>query len=316
MEDKSTPKSATASEPSAAPDAQKALWNGPSGQAWVESQALMDQLLRPFEDALVQAVAQSSCASLLDVGCGTGATTLALAKHLGSRAHCTGLDVSEPMLALARTRAAEIDSASRPEFVLGDAQRHAFAPHSVDTITSRFGVMFFDDPVAAFSNLHRAAKADGRLELVVWRSASENPFMTAAERAAAPFLPALPPRRPDEPGQFAFGDAERVRRILTASGWHHVALETLDATCSMPERELSRYVTRFGPVARVLAQADADVKRRVQDAVTAAMAPYIKGESVSFVGACWLVRARAAAHSIGIQSSQPPSPVRPSNSGG
>jgi SAM-dependent methyltransferase len=204
-----------------------------------------------------------------------------------------GLDVSEPMLALARARAAQTDAATRPELILADAQRYAFEPHSFDVFASRFGVMFFDEPVAAFTNLRRAATAEGRLELVVWRSAADNPFMTAAERAAAPFLPNLPPRHPDEPGQFAFADPDRVRRILAASGWHQIELLPLDATCSIPAADLSRYVTRFGPVGRVLQQADENLRQRVQDAVLAAMTPYTHGETARFVGACWHVRARA-----------------------
>lgn len=292
MERKSTQGTATAVEQTAPADTQKALWNGASGHAWVESQALLDQMLQPFEEALVRAVAAGPCTSLLDIGCGTGTTTLALARHLGSAARTVGLDVSEPMLTLARARAARSDVTRRPEFILADAQRHAFAPQSFDTLVSRFGVMFFEEPVEAFANLRRASSAEGRLELVVWRSAAENPFMTTSERAAAPFL-TLPSRRPDEPGQFAFGDPDRVRRILHASGWHRVELQALDPTCSFPARDLSDYVTRFGAVGRLLQQAEPDLQRRVRDAVTAAMAPYVRGDAVSFVGACWLVQARA-----------------------
>lgn len=268
---------------------QSTLWNGPSGQAWVESQQLMDQLLRPFEELLVEAATAEPCQHLLDVGCGTGATTLALARRLGSAAHCTGVDISEPMLELARARAEH--EPTPPAFIVADAQTHAFEPASFDAIVSRFGVMFFDDPVRAFANLHGAAKPGARLVLIAWRSAAENPFMTTAERVAAPFLPDLPARRPDEPGQFAFGDPDRVRQILKTSAWSNIDVESVDRPCSMPERELTHYVTRFGPVARVLQHADAALRNNVIGQVRDALAPYVDDSEVRFTSACWLIRA-------------------------
>jgi ubiquinone/menaquinone biosynthesis C-methylase UbiE len=268
---------------------QSELWNGPSGQAWVQSQQLMDQLLRPFEDLLLEATAAEPCQSLLDVGCGTGGTTLALARRLGSAVRCTGVDISEPMLELARARAER--EATPPAFIAADAQTHAFEPGSFDAIVSRFGIMFFDDPVQAFANLHTAAKPGARLLLVAWRSAAENPFMTTAERAAAPWLPELPSRRPDEPGQFAFADPDRVRQILKTSGWTNIELTPVDLPCSMPERDLAPYVTRFGPVGRVLQKADAATRANLLDRIRDAMAPYVDEAEVRITCACWLIRA-------------------------
>jgi len=268
---------------------QSTLWNGPSGQAWVESQQLMDQLLQPFEELLVEAVTAEPCQQLLDIGCGTGATTLALARRLGPAARCTGVDISAPMLELARARA-EHESAP-PAFIVADAQTHAFEPGSFDTIVSRFGVMFFDDPVRAFANLHGAAKPGARLVLIAWRSAAENPFMTSAERVAAPFLPDLPARRPHEPGQFAFGDPDRVRQILKASAWSNIEVEPVDRPCSIPEPELTQYVTRFGPVGRLLQQADVTLRSTVIGRVREALEPYVDAATVRFTSACWLIRA-------------------------
>jgi ubiquinone/menaquinone biosynthesis C-methylase UbiE len=269
---------------------QSALWNGPAGRAWVESQELLDRVFRPFEALLVDAVARDA-RRVLDVGCGTGSTTLSLARRLGVDGRVTGVDISEPMLAVARARA----EAQRPSpvFVLGDAQTYPFEASSFDALCSRFGVMFFDDPVAAFANLRRSAKNDARLHVVVWRDPGDNPFMTAAERAAAPLLPELPARRPDEPGQFAFANPERVRSILEASGWSRVVVEPLDVPCAMPESELTHYVTRMGPLGRALQHADDDTRARVVDAARAALEPYIEGSEVRFVSACWNVRALA-----------------------
>jgi SAM-dependent methyltransferase len=187
---------------------QATLWNGVAGRAWVEMQALLDQVMKPFERLLADAVAERSPARVLDVGCGTGATTIAAARVVGSGGSCLGVDVSEPMIELARTRAER--EGLRAEFVLADAQTHAFAPRAFEMIISRIGVMFFDDPIAAFANLRRAATGDAELRCLTWRGAAENPFMLVAERAAASLLPNIPPRDPNAPGQFAFAEPRRT----------------------------------------------------------------------------------------------------------
>jgi SAM-dependent methyltransferase len=272
-------------------DEQTALWNGSAGRAWVEGQELMDRILQPFEDLLVDAIAEAPCASVLDVGCGTGSTTLALARRLGNAVGCMGVDISEPMLQVAERRARELSTP--PTFILADAQRYVFEPDSFDAIASRFGVMFFDDPPRAFANLRRASRAGARLRLLAWRTAAENPFMTTAERVAAPLLPHVPPRLPDQPGQFAFGDGDRVRRILREGGWSELELAPLDVRCRIPEPDLMRYVTRFGPVGRVLQDASPDLQARVIEKLQEGFAGYIEGGEVRFNAACWMIRATA-----------------------
>src|SRR6185312_14056783 len=133
-------------------------------------------------------------------------------------------------------------------FLCADAQTYAFDAGSFDMIISRFGVMFFDDSVRAFANLRRAETKGAHLQAIAWRSAADNPFMTTAERAAAPFLPEMPARRPDEPGQFAFADNSRVHSILEKSGWSAIDIQPLDVVCTLPKRELEGYITRLGPL--------------------------------------------------------------------
>lgn len=270
---------------------QAALWNTTSGQAWVEAQQLLDRLLQPFEDVLLEAIGAESCGRVLDVGCGTGSTTLAAARVLGEKGACTGIDISEPMLALARARL-ERDQVGA-QFICADAQTYTFVPASFDMIISRFGVMFFADPTEAFTNLRRAATRGAPLCFIAWRGAADNPFMTTAERAAAPLLPSIPPRKPDAPGQFAFADPQRVHRILEQSGWTEIDLRPLDVVCSFPESELIGYFTKFGPLGQILHQADEATRKHVIATVRAAFDPYVHGAEVRFNAGCWVASARA-----------------------
>jgi SAM-dependent methyltransferase len=210
---------------------------------------------------------------------------------VGAGGQSIGIDISEPMIAVAQERARREGSPAR--FICANAQEHAFEPTSVDVIISRFGVMFFDDPVRAFANLRRAGVRGSALRCIVWRSPAENPFMTTAERAAAPLLPELPARRPDAPGQFALANADRVAAILRESGWTESEIQPLDVPCTLPETALVRYITQLGPVGRILQEADEATRTRVIEAIRPAFEPYVHGADVRFTAACWLITARA-----------------------
>jgi SAM-dependent methyltransferase len=270
---------------------QAALWNGPSGQAWIEAQATLDQMFRGFEDLLAERAAGARATRVLDVGCGTGATTLAMARRLGSAAQCTGVDISAPMLELARQRAR--NEGIEAQFVQADAQTREFPAGHFDFIASRFGVMFFADPVAAFANLRRASHAGASLCCLVFRAPAENPFMTAAERAVAPLLPELPPRVPNAPGQFAFADATRVQSLLHSTGWRDVALIPVDVPCAFPAQDLQKYFTRLGPVSQVLQKVDAARREEIIVAARRGFEPFVHGPVVRFIAACWEISAHA-----------------------
>lgn len=272
-------------------DAQAALWNGSAGRAWVEAQTMLDRLFQPFQELLLETVPFGAAGQALDIGCGTGAITLAVSQRLGEQGRCVGVDISEPMIAAARARAERLHASAR--YVLADAQTHAFAPQSFDLILSRFGVMFFSDPVAAFANLRRAAKPGAELRLIAWRAAAENPFMTTAERAAAPLLPNLPIRQPGAPGQFAFADRQKVQAILQDSGWSEIDIRPIDVPCALPEPDLIPYLSRLGPVGMSLQTADDTTREQVIDTVRAAFGPFVLGAEVRFSAACWMIGARS-----------------------
>lgn len=277
-------------------DDQITSWNSRRGHAWVEAQESLDRLFKPFETLLVEAVKAEAAHRVLDIGCGTGSTTLAIARQTDVESRAVGVDISEPMIAAAHARAER--ETPRPSFICADAQTYAFAPASFDAIVSRFGVMFFADPVAAFANLRRAAADGAELRVIAWRSPADNPFMTTAERAAAPLLPALPVRQPDAPGQFAFADERRVRAILERSGWSEIDIRPLDVACAFPETELMDYFTRLGPLGQVLHNEDEATRRRVIAAVRAAFEPFVHGAEVRFDAACWLITARAPSQQL------------------
>ena len=272
-------------------DEQAKLWKGFGGQGWVEAQAVLDQMFKPFEDLLVEVVSARSRGAVLDVGCGTGSTTLAFARVLGAGGRAVGVDISDPMIAAARARAER--QRIPATFICASAEDYAFEPAAFDTVVSRFGVMFFTDSVRAFANLRRAAMAGAELRFIAWRSASENPFMTTAERAAAPLLPDLPARRADAPGQFAFANGPRVRAILEDSGWADIDVRPIDVACTIAEEDLHLYLTRIGPVARILQDVDHRTHAQIVETVRAAFDPYVKGTDVRFTAACWMVGARA-----------------------
>ncbi|WP_246689097.1 class I SAM-dependent methyltransferase [Mesorhizobium sp. WSM4310] len=271
---------------------QAALWNDVSGKTWVEMQPILDEILAPFERLVVDAGYPGKGANVLDIGCGAGATTLAMARRVGNDGNCVGLDISQPLVALAteRTKVGEVANAS---FEVGDAQAYAFEPGYFDAVISRFGVMFFDDPVAAFTNIRKAARRRGKLVFVAWRSPLENDFMTTAVRAAAPFLPPAPTLDPDAPGQFAFADGAKVRRILEAGGWASIAVEQADVPCRIAQRDLMTFVTRLGPVGAALREVDRATAEKITTVLPAAFAPFVEDGEARFNAACWLVTALA-----------------------
>ena len=272
---------------------QKEHWNGRAGQVWVETQDILDRLFKPFEDHLCQIVQTTNARNILDIGCGTGSTTNATAHMLEDRnGRCTGIDISGPMIEAAQKRT--YAGKSRPHFINADAQSHPFRANSFDMLISRFGVMFFSNYVEAMSNLHRAATGNARLAFIAWRSPEANPFMTTAEKAAAPFLPQMPKREPGAPGQFAFAGQYRVADILKSSGWTNIDIQPIDVSCTLTESDLMTYITHLGPLGLLLPGMTEEERTPALQSVRAAFDPFMDGTTARFTAACWMIQAQAS----------------------
>ena len=270
--------------------AQADYWNESAGPTWVELQDKLDAQLESVGRAAMNALAPAVGERLVDVGCGCGATTLELARRVGEGGAVLGADISAPMLAVAERRAAAA-GLGWASFVNVDAQTHAFAP--ADGFFSRFGVMFFADPTAAFANLRRALKPGGRVAFLCWRSPMENPVLTAASIAAAPLLPAPPaPPDPTAPGPFAFADKDRVAGILKGAGFGDVAIEPHDAKMGWPDVDSALTLAlRVGPLGAALRE-HPQLHDRVIGVVRDMLEAHRSPDGIMLESATWIVLAR------------------------
>lgn len=263
-------------------------WNGPAGRRWAEAQESMDRNLASISDGLMRFVAVKPGETVLDIGCGCGTTTLAFAAAAGPSGRVTGVDISAPMLGLARARA----GTKQVEFREADAAAFAFKPE-YDAVSSRFGVMFFSDPTSAFANIRKALKPGGRLGFVCWRAMPENAWAFAPFTAARDLLPAQPPPDPNAPGPFAFADPVRLRGILEGAGFKNVRIEKLDTIMHMANtaQEAAQFSLGIGPLARAAAEADDATKAKIVERVAAAVKKFETPSGVTPPAACWLVGA-------------------------
>ena len=280
-------------------EAQKAFWNGDTGQNWVTHDDLMEAMLQPIGHAVLDVLSPEPGASALDIGCGCGHQSLSLAERVGPEGSVTGIDISAPMLALAR-QLAQADATPRGavSFLEADAQEHGFAEASFDCAFSRFGVMFFEDPYAAFSNIHRAMKAGARLGFCCWQPRAVNPFMTVPARAAMELLPPPPEMPPRSPGPFAFEEAEYIEDILSSAGFQHIDVSPMTVPLvfgrGLGLREIVENLLDIGPIAQMVREAPPALHEPVRDKVLAALAPFYSERSgMTLEGQFWVVTASA-----------------------
>lgn len=267
-------------------------WNGPAGQRWAAAQDRIDHHLGLITEALLAFTPVSEGQRVLDVGCGGGTTTLLLRERLGPDGAVTGVDISSPNLGVARARAHA--GMANVAFVEADAATYEFQP-VFDLAFSRFGVMFFDDPVAAFTNLRSALRKGGKLAFVCWRGFKENTWAFAPYESALELLPPQEPTHPHAPGPFAFADGERVRSILAEAGFTDIVLKPHDTTVNLgatTEDAVTEALT-IGPLARAAAELDDIARDKIRKCITPVLKAFETPYGVTPPAAVWLVGASA-----------------------
>ena len=272
---------------------QIAEWNGALGERWVAMQREIDRIVVPFGDAALKAAAPQPGERVIDIGCGCGDTTIEIARIVGEAGAVLGIDVSQPMLEVARSRGARANCAHLA-FREGDASE-AGLPADTDLLFSRFGVMFFSQPSQAFSHLRKSLRTGGRCVFVCWRAPRDNPWaMTplSAARAAMGVTPT--PADPDAPGPFAFADEERLRAILSGAGFSAIDMQRFDVALSLgaTPRSAAESTVQIGPVSRFVREVGVEHLPLILGAVERALALLAAPDGqVSLNGSTWIVSA-------------------------
>ena len=277
------------------PNADQAeFWNGPGGETWTSQRDRFNTMLRAIGAEAIKRAQPQAGEHALDVGCGTGETTGDLARHVAPGGSVTGLDISELMLSEARRHNQDHDVPVR--FHVADAQVHAFKDATFDLVFSRFGVMFFEDSVAAFANLRRALKPEGRLAFACWQSVDRNGWVHVPRDIVAQHIALEGPADPTAPGPFAFGLEGRAADLLRAAGFADVTVEphatqvVMGGGGSVEAAVLA--VTDQGPLSRAIHDAPEEVQQRIRDDLTAALSDHAHDDGVRLGAGVWLVTAR------------------------
>lgn len=279
--------------------ADTADWRGDLGATWARNSDIMDLKLNVFGEAAAAALGPVEGKRVLDLGCGGGATTRALAEAVGADGAAIGLDVSPDLVALAEARSKASGSAAR--FICADASTIRFET-PFDAVYSRFGAMFFADPPAAWANLRAAAQPGAPLAIACWRAPSANEWAMLPLNAVKPFLDPVPPQPHDAPGPFAWAIPEETfAPILSKAGWKNVAWRAVDAQLALgqgyddpdPVARAMGFAAEIGPLSRRLAELEGERREQALAALRSALEARLVGDAVLVAGAVWIVTATA-----------------------
>jgi SAM-dependent methyltransferase len=273
---------------------QREYWSGKVGGEWAINAARIDAMFAPLTGALLDFAAFKSGERVLDIGCGAGATSIEIARRVGATGAVVGADLSPQMLHVARERARAEDLAI--EFVEADVAAAAL-PGTFDAACSRFGVMFFDAPEAAFARIRDRLRQNGRIAFMCWRPIVENVWATLPLEAISPLLKApLARLDPDAPGPYSLADEAKVGRVLKAAGWRDVSLSRWDGDLNIGGggglSDTADFILKIGPCARAVAEHELD-RTAAKQLLIEAFARFADDTGVALPAACWLVSATA-----------------------
>jgi SAM-dependent methyltransferase len=271
-------------------------WNGPGGEHWVAHADRHDRALRAYGDDVLAAAGVADVDRVLDVGCGTGQMTRAAARS-APNGSALGVDIGQPMVDEARAQTARDGGPANVAFEQADAQVHPFGVGAFDVVLSRFGVMFFDDPAAAFGNLRMALDLGGRLAFACWQPLEANDWVVVPITGLIDVLgpPELP--GPDEPGPFSLADPDRVRTLLTAAGFSSVDIAAVSHPMwiGTDPDDAADYMRGQSMARRMLQGRSEDEVDAAVAAIKRAVEPHASADGVVFAEAnAWIVTARAS----------------------
>ncbi|RKS09311.1 methyltransferase family protein [Nocardiopsis sp. Huas11] len=277
--------------PAVANTEQARMWNGDDGRRWAAQYLRYDEMLAAYTPPLLDAAGITAEQRVLDVGCGAGVTTCAAARAARG-GEAVGVDLSRPLLEHARRRAGG-QGLDHVRFEEADAQVHPFPEAAFDTAISRFGTMFFADPVAAFGNIARAMAPRGRLAFLCWQRPQDIDWTRTLRAALAPFVE-LPTPDTDGPGPYSLAEPRRTRELLAAGGFDEIAIESVREPVSLggDMAEAMAFVSEMGPVRGPLSEVDPATRTRALDSLRNALAAHRADDGVRVGSAAWLVTAR------------------------
>ncbi len=271
------------------------FWNGDGGERWVNFHQLTHEFLQPFGREAMEAAAIAQGERVLDIGCGCGDTSFDMARSVGPAGHVHGLDISKPIIAEARSRKAQLEL-KNVTFGCADAQVHQLEPELFDVAYSRFGIMFFDDPAAALSNIGGSLGTGGRLAFACWQPVADNKWVSLSLETVGRHVPLPEPPGSEEPGPFSFGDPQRIIRILSEADFSGIEIAPKNETVSFGRsiEQATSFLMQLGPAGSAITQAepDAETISEIAQDMGKALAPHHSGQGVNLGAAAWVVTAR------------------------
>jgi SAM-dependent methyltransferase len=273
-------------------------WNGEAGQGWAERNQQMEKTLGPLAEEVIAAANPMPAETVLDIGCGCADTSLSLLHRVGPTGRVLGVDISRPMLDIAATKVELLPADLRGAiaFEQADASTYPFEAGRFDLLFSRFGVMFFADPAAAFANMRTALKPGGRIAFLCWAPVPENEWITVPMGAALQHVPPPEPTPPNAPGPFGLSNPEFVEQVLNEAGYSNINIGSTRPTMrfghGMQKEQVVDFFVDVSPASRVLNGAPPELVEPVRSAIAQAIMPYHDGETINLSASCWLVTAR------------------------